>query len=134
MAYIVMIHATFDSLANANHIYDQALSVATNASVARIGEAGERTSHGGVYLEQEDGTLIPERLFHIDRFGIVRPGKLAPNDVVPDWAQPAGAQDAYPANDVFGNETRVQHNGLEWINSHGDGNVWAPGVFGWAAA
>jgi len=131
MAYLVMIHATFDSKANADHIYDQAMSVATNASVARIGEAGERTSHGGVYVEQADGTLVPERRFHVDRFGIVRSGQLVPNDVIPDWIQPAGAQDAYPANDVFGNQTRVLHNGSEWVNSHGNGNVWAPGAFGW---
>lgn len=134
MAYLVMIHATFESKANADHIYDQALSVATNASVARIGEAGERTSHGGVYVEQPDGTLVPDRRFHIDRFGIVRSGQLIPNDVIPDHIASTGAKDAYPANDVFGNQTRVLLNGVEWLNTHGDGNVWVPGVFGWVQA
>jgi len=37
MAYVVLIHATFDSKAQADFIYDQAKSVATTASVARIG-------------------------------------------------------------------------------------------------
>lgn len=128
MAYVALIHATFASQADADHIYDQALSVATNASVARIGEPGERTSHGVVIDEGTDTVL---RQWHIDRFGIVRESALAPDDEVPDWSQPSGAQDAYPATDVFGNTTRVQHNGSVWENSHGDGNTWEPGAFGW---
>ena len=24
------------------------------------------------------------------------------------------------------------HNGTHWVNTHGDGNVWEPGVFGWS--
>ena len=71
MAYVVLTHATFDGLPNAQHIYDQAKSVATNASVARIGEAGERTSYCGVYEEQTDGSLQPLSRWHIDRFGIL---------------------------------------------------------------
>jgi len=57
MTHVVLIHATFANKADADHIYDQAMTVATNASVARIGEAGERTSWG-VFDEQEDGTLV----------------------------------------------------------------------------
>ena len=43
----------------------------------------------------------------------------------PEWRQPAGAHDAYPAN------AKVSHNGKHWINIYGDGNNWEPGVYGW---
>lgn len=43
------------------------------------------------------------------------------------WVQPTGAQDAYEAGAV------VTHNGQTWDNTHGDGNVWEPGEFGWTA-
>lgn len=132
MSYVVMIHATFANKADADHIYDQAMAVATNASVARIGEAGERTSWAAVFEEQEDGTMAPGRRWHIDRFGIVRPGQLLPDDQVPDWVQPAGAQDAYPLTDVHGNPARVMHNGQIWENTTAT-NTWAPGVYGWTA-
>lgn len=131
MAHIVMIHATFASKAHADHVYDQTMVVVTNASVARIGEPGERTSWGAVYEEMPDGTLVPDRRFHIDRFGIVRPGQLIPDDQIPVWVQPAGAQDAYPLTDVRGNPSRVAHSGQIWENSHGNGNIWPPGAFGW---
>jgi len=130
MSYIVTIHATFDNKADADHIYDQAKSVATNASVARIGEPSERTSHCGVFDEQADGSLIKDRQWHIDRFGIVRETDPVPDDVIPDWIQPTGSQDAYPVNDVFGNVTRVQHNGQVWENTSA-ANTFEPGVFGW---
>ena len=130
MAYLVMIHATFDNKADADHIYDQTMSVATNASVARIGEAGERTSHGGVYDEAADGTLTADRRFHIDRFGIVRDGQLIPDDQIPDWIQPSGSQDAYPTTDAWGNPARVKHNGKVWENTT-DTNTYEPGVYGW---
>lgn len=129
-----MIHATFASKADADHIYDQAKAVATTASVARIGEAGERTSHCGVFNEQPDGTLAKERQWHIDRFGIVRETDPVPDDVIPEWVAPTGAQDAYPATDVIGNTTKTTHNGAVWENTHGDGNTWEPGAFGWAEA
>ena len=41
------------------------------------------------------------------------------------WVQPTGGHDAYPAG------AQVTHNGRTWENTHGDGNVWEPGVFGW---
>ena len=51
------------------------------------------------------------------------------------WAQPTGASDAYPAIDTNTGKTyRVSHNGDTWDNSHGDGNVWPPGEYGWTAA
>ena len=131
MPYLVLVHATFDSKADADHIYDQAKSVATTASVARIGEPGERTSHCGVFDEQPDGSLVVDRQWHIDRFGIVRESAPVPDDEVPEFIQPSGSQDAYPATDVFGHKTRVEYQGQAWQNTHGDGNVWAPGTFGW---
>jgi hypothetical protein len=131
MPYVVMIHATFDSKADADHIYTQAKSVATTASVARIGAAGERTSYCGVYDEQADGTLVQDRLWHLDRFGIVRETPVLDNDAVPAWVQPAGAQDAYPLTDVFGQPARVIYLGELWENTGSTANTWAPGVFGW---
>jgi hypothetical protein len=128
--HVVMIHATFANKSDADHIYDQAMTVATNASVARLGEPGERTSHGGVFEEQPDGSLVPDRRWHIDRFGIVRDGQMVPDDVVPEWIQPTGAHDAYPATDVHGNPTRVMRNGKTWINQN-DTNTQTPGVAGW---
>lgn len=49
-----------------------------------------------------------------------------PGEEWPEWRQPLGAEDAYKAG------AKVSHNGMHWINSHGDGNVWEPGVYGWA--
>ena len=51
-----------------------------------------------------------------------------PGEEWPEWRQPLGAEDAYPAG------AKVSHNGKHWINTHGDGNVWEPGVFGWEEA
>jgi hypothetical protein len=44
---------------------------------------------------------------------------------IPQWVQPTGGHDAYAAG------AEVMHNGKHWINTHGDGNVWEPGVAGW---
>ena len=44
---------------------------------------------------------------------------------IPAWVQPTGAHDAYEAS------ARVTHNGKTWSNTHGNGNLWEPGVFGW---
>ena len=129
MTYVVMGMASFELQANADHIYDQAKSVATTASVQHIGEAGERTSYMGVYEEQLDGTLVPIRKWHIDTFGIVREGAVDPNDP-PAWIQPTGAQDAYPLLNVRGTASKVTHNGFTWTNTTAT-NTWEPGVFGW---
>lgn len=131
MPYLVVVHATFDNKADADHIHNQALTVATNASVVNIGQVQERTSHGFVAEEQEDGSLDVDRSWHIDLFGIVREGEEPSTDTAPQWIQPSGGHDAYPALNVRGIETRVTHNGIIWKNIHGDGNTWEPGVFGW---
>ena len=130
MPFVVLIHATFDTKSDADFIYDQAKQVATTASVARIGSSGERTSHCGVFDEQTDGTLVKDRQWHLDRFGIVRESAPVPNDIVPEWVQPLGAQDAYPLLDVFGYPVVVLYQGDQWKNQSAV-NTQVPGVFGW---
>ena len=49
--------------------------------------------------------------------------KAAPN-VIAEWVQPTGAQDAYQLGDM------VTHAGLTWRSTAAD-NVWEPGVYGW---
>lgn len=51
-----------------------------------------------------------------------------PAEEWPEWRQPIGAEDAYPAG------AKVSHNGKRWLNTYGDGNVWEPGVYGWTPA
>lgn len=46
-------------------------------------------------------------------------------EVIPEWVQPTGAQDAYALNAI------VMHNGIKWKNTGSAANVWEPGVFGW---
>lgn len=48
-----------------------------------------------------------------------------PCEEFPDWSQPLGAHDAYSAG------AKVTHKEKKWLNTHGDGNIWEPGVFGW---
>lgn len=48
-----------------------------------------------------------------------------PADEYPEWVPPIGAHDAYLAG------AKVTHSGQRWVNAHGDGNIWEPGVFGW---
>jgi hypothetical protein len=130
MPYIVIVHATFNNKSDADHIHNQALSVATNASVAHIGDEMERTSHGYVAEEGPDGEHIIDRSWHVDLFGIVREGEPDLRNA-PDWIQPSGTQNAYPGTNVRGGETLVTHNDQVWRNVHGNGNTWEPGVFGW---
>lgn len=50
-----------------------------------------------------------------------------PSIEYPEWVQPVGSTDAYPK------DAKVSHNGKHWISDI-DGNVWEPGVYGWAEA
>lgn len=50
-----------------------------------------------------------------------------PAEEWPEWRQPTGAQDAYPAG------AKVSHNEKHWISTT-DANVWEPGVYGWEEA
>ena len=49
----------------------------------------------------------------------------SPDDGPQPWVAPTGAHDTYPAG------ATVTHNGSTWENTHGDGNSWEPGVYGW---
>lgn len=49
-----------------------------------------------------------------------------PREEWPEWRQPLGSEDAYPAG------AKVSHRKHRWLNTHGDGNIWEPGVYGWA--
>lgn len=130
MAYVVLVHATFQNLADAQHIYDQALSVATTASVVNIEDPTEERTSYALLGEEINNELLVSSSWHIDLFGIVRLGQPS-FDIIPTWIQPTGVQDSYPAFNVRGEQTRVTHNGNEWLNIHGDANTWEPGVFGW---
>lgn len=50
-----------------------------------------------------------------------------PGEEWPEWAQTL-PEEAYPEG------AKVSHNGKHWINTHGDGNNWEPGVYGWTVA
>lgn len=52
--------------------------------------------------------------------------RTAQEGEIPEWIQPAGAQDAYNTGD------KVKHNGSTWV-SNVDANVWEPGIYGWTA-
>ena len=130
MPYVVLIHATFANKSDADHIYNQAKTVATTASVARVGEAGERTSYCGVFNEDTDGTLTEDRQWQIDRFGIVRETPPIPDTEIPEWVASAGAQSAYPMTDVWGNPTRVKRLGVVYECTVAP-NFWQPPGYGW---
>ena len=46
-------------------------------------------------------------------------------DEWPEWVQPLGSEDAYNKDD------KVSYNDKHWV-SEIDGNIWAPGVYGWS--
>lgn len=50
-----------------------------------------------------------------------------PGEEWPEWVQPLGSTDAYPAG------AKVSHNEKHWI-SQVDANIWEPGVYGWDEA
>ena len=79
---------------------------------------GFRVVHNGQEWESD----IPDNVWEPSVHGW---SKLSDEEEIPEWTQPTGAHDAYPAGAI------VTHNGKTWENTHGDGNVWEPGVFGW---
>lgn len=128
--FVAMGMVSFDERSSADHIYQQTKTVAIHASLNNITESEGYTSYFGVYEEQPDGTLAPLSFWHVDKFGIVREGQPTPVDP-PLWVQPLGAADSYPAQDLLGQQTLVELSGAQWLNTHGDGNSWEPGTFGW---
>lgn len=108
--------------------YNQIKARMTHMTAIQLGQPGARTSYARLE-NPETGELI--EMLHVDEFGIARTGEyIAPNPY-PIWKQPTGAQDSYPALTLKGDPARVLHNGKTLQNSHGNGNSWAPGVFGW---
>lgn len=79
---------------------------------------------------QYDGQLYRCEQAHTSQEGWEPPAtpalwtEVAKPGEIPEWRQPAGAQDAYNKGDV------VRHNGFVW-ESTADSNVWEPGVYGW---
>lgn len=49
-------------------------------------------------------------------------------DAYPPWQQP---QPGVPGREPYAANAIVTHDGQNWINTHGNGNEWEPGVFGW---
>ena len=47
-----------------------------------------------------------------------------PDEEWPEWRQPLGSEDAYPAG------AKVSHNEKHWTSDL-DANIWEPGVYGW---
>jgi hypothetical protein len=128
--FVVIAMITYpDDQAAAQDTFNQLAARMTNSSVARIGEAGERTSYCTVGTENPDGTITRTDHAYIDQFGIVRRGEPDPTDP-PLWIQPLGAQDAYPLTDVRGDPARVTFDGRVWENTS-PANTFQPGVFGW---
>ena len=85
---------------------------------------GERVQHGGLLYR-----LIPETHHsQADWPPDLAPAIWArvddPGEEWPEWQQPL-PEEAYKAG------AKVSHEGKHWINTHGDGNVWEPGVYGW---
>ena len=47
-----------------------------------------------------------------------------PTEEWPEWRQPLGSEDAYPAG------AKVSHNEKHWTSDL-NANIWEPGVYGW---
>ncbi len=75
MAYVVLVHATFDTQADAQAAYDGIRAVADKTKREKLGQTGERTSWGGVYEEQPDGTLVKLEGWFVDDGDFVKDGK-----------------------------------------------------------
>lgn len=88
------------------------------------------TVYGSGDIRQHDGRLWRIVQPHTSQAGWEPPNVPAlwmtahRSGVIPEWQQPSGAHDAYPAG------YQVVHNGQVW-ESTVDNNVWEPGVFGW---
>lgn len=100
MPYLVIIHATFDSQADAQATYDGIRAMADKSKREWLGTAGERTSWGGVYDEQPDGSLVEVASWHKDDADTVKEGKPLKGgtkltlDNTPAW----DATKTYPLN------------------------------------
>lgn len=102
----------------------QALSVAGQPDTSEAINATESKARDALMsiVMREVERFDKEQYF--DGFAFTPPDVFAPEP----WVQPVGAHDAYAADAV------VLHNGQVWNNTHGDGNVWVPGEYGWELA
>lgn len=122
MPYLVMVHATFDTLTDAQSAYDSIRLLADKSKREWIGTAGERTSWSGVYDEQPDGTLTEIASWHLDDIETVKEGKPLKGgtkltlDNTPTWVSTATYPKGYD----------VAHINKFW-RSQIDGNVSEPG-------
>mgnify|MGYP006439135091 CR=1 FL=1 len=51
--------------------------------------------------------------------------------IAESWVQPLDQFDAYGIDPWTEHGETVTHNGKTWLNTHGEGNIWEPDVFGW---
>ena len=85
---------------------------------------------GKVIVRVYDGKLYEIIQGHITQTGWEPPlvpalwKEVPPPNVIPEWVQPLGSEDAYPLG------AKVTHNRKTW-ESTVDNNVWEPGVYGW---
>ena len=89
---------------------------------------GDRVRYGGQLYRLIPETHHSQADWPPDLIPAIWARVADPAEEWPEWVQPLGAEDAYPAG------AKVSYQGKRWINTYGDGNVWAPGVFGWEEA
>lgn len=100
MSFVVLVHATFATQADAQAAYDGIRTMADKSKREWLGTAGERTSWGGVYDEQPDGSLVEVSSWHVDDAETVKEGKPLKGgtkltlDNTPAW----DATKTYPVN------------------------------------
>lgn len=99
----------------------QALSVSGSENMDDVLNASESKAIDAIHRWVMSQVADFDRYQHFEGFVFTPPNIVNPEP----WVQPTGAHDAYDA------EAIVLHNGAVWGNTHGDGNVWEPGVFGW---
>ena len=77
--------------------------------------------------DKEWQSNVPANVWEPGAVGITQWDDIteSPPDVIEDWVQPTGEQDAYRLGAI------VRHKGQIWVNTGSDANVWEPGVFGW---
>lgn len=121
MAYVVMVHATFQTQSDATQAYDGIRSLASNSKREWLGQAGERTSWAGIYEEQADGSLVEVSSWHVDDLEEVKEGKplKGGTKLTIDNTPPWDSTKTYPLN------YDVSHINKFW-RSKVEGNVSEP--------
>ena len=86
---------------------------------------GQRVKHNGLLYRLIPETHHSQADWAPDLVPAIWARVDDPAEEWPEWRQPLGSEDSYPDG------AKVSHNGKHWVNIHGDGNVWEPGVYGW---